>query len=154
RYLMGLDQPLYVQYWHFVHDLVANHDLGYSYATRQSVNHVVGAALPVTASLVLGGAILWLTLAVPTGVYAALRPRSAGARAASAVSLVGISAHPLWIGLLLSYLFGYRLGWTPITGYCTFVTHGGGPTSCGGPAEWFSHLILPWATFALLYAAL
>jgi peptide/nickel transport system permease protein len=66
--------------------------------------------------------------------------------------LVGISAHPIWIGLLLAYLFGYQLGWTPIAGYCNFF--GGGPEQCGGPGAWAYHLLLPWATFTFLFAAL
>jgi peptide/nickel transport system permease protein len=66
--------------------------------------------------------------------------------------LVGVSAHPVWIGLVFSYLIGYKLGWTPITGYCTVVHHA--DAGCGGPTQWFSHLILPWITFALVYAAL
>ena len=65
--------------------------------------------------------------------------------------LVGISAHPIWIGLMFSFLFGYKLGWTPITGYCNAINPVG---SCGGPEEWAYHLILPWFTFALLFAAL
>ena len=67
--------------------------------------------------------------------------------------LIGISAHPVWIGLILAYLFGYVLGWTPISGYCDFVNPSLG-AQCGGPIEWGYHLILPWATFALLFSAL
>ena len=65
--------------------------------------------------------------------------------------LIGVSAHPVWIGLIFAYLFGYKLGWTPITGYCNAVNPVG---SCGGPAQWAYHLILPWITFAILFAAL
>jgi peptide/nickel transport system permease protein len=57
----------------------------------------------------------------------------------------------VWIGLVFSYIFGYKLGWTPITGYCNAINPVGG---CGGPAQWAYHLILPWVTFALLFAAL
>jgi peptide/nickel transport system permease protein len=64
--------------------------------------------------------------------------------------LIGISAHPLWIGLMFSYFFGYKLGLTPISGYCDVINP---DTACGGPVEWAHHLILPWATFAILFAA-
>jgi peptide/nickel transport system permease protein len=67
--------------------------------------------------------------------------------------LVGLSAHPVWIGLIFAYFFGYKLGWTPIAGYCDAIS----PSSsaeCGGPVQWAYHLLLPWATFAILYAAL
>jgi peptide/nickel transport system permease protein len=66
--------------------------------------------------------------------------------------LIGISAHPVWIGLIFSYIFGYKLNWFPITGYCDFFA--GADAQCGGPSQWFHHLVLPWATFALLFAAL
>ena len=65
--------------------------------------------------------------------------------------LIGISAHPVWIGLILAYVFGYKLEWTPITGYCDFVNPS---TDCGGPVQWAYHMILPWTTFAILFAAL
>ena len=65
--------------------------------------------------------------------------------------LIGISAHPVWIGLILSYVVGFKLGWTPITGYCDFFNPS---TGCGGPVQWAWHMILPWITFAVLFAAL
>ncbi len=65
--------------------------------------------------------------------------------------LIGISAHPVWIGLILSYFIGFKLGITPITGYCDFFNPA---TACGGPIEWAHSLILPWITLAILYAAL
>ena len=67
--------------------------------------------------------------------------------------LIGISAHPVWLGLIFSYVFGYKLGWTPIAGYCDFINPPLG-ASCGGPVQWAYHMILPWCTFAILFAAL
>jgi peptide/nickel transport system permease protein len=65
--------------------------------------------------------------------------------------LIGISAHPVWLGLILSWVLGYRLGWFPFSGYCELFS----PTGiCGGPTQWVYHLLLPWFTFALLYAAI
>jgi peptide/nickel transport system permease protein len=147
---LGTDQPVYVQYGKFMKRLVWDRSLGTSFATRQDVNDIVARAAPVTASLVFGGAILWMMLAVPIGVMSALKPRSLLDRAAMVFVLIGISAHPVWIGLILAYTFGFRLGWTPITGYCDMINP---DTDCGGPAQWAHHLILPWATFALLFAA-
>jgi peptide/nickel transport system permease protein len=105
----------------------------------------------VTASLVLGGALMWMLIALPLGILSALRPRSMIDRTTMVFVLIGISAHPVWIGLVFSYIFGYKLGWTPITGYCNAINPIG---NCGGPAQWAYHLILPWVTFALLFAAL
>ena len=62
-----------------------------------------------------------LDLAIPIGILSALRPRSLLDRGAMIFVLIGISAHPVWIGLILSYFFGYKLGWTPITGYCDVI---------------------------------
>ncbi len=148
---LGLDKPVYIQYWKFLTRLVIHHDLGKSYFNRQSVNTTVLNAAPVTASLVLGGAVLWMLIALPIGILSALRPRSLLDRTSMVFVLVGISAHPVWIGLILSYVVGYKLGWTPITGYCDFINPS---TSCGGPVQWAWHMILPWITFSVLFAAL
>jgi peptide/nickel transport system permease protein len=148
---LGTDRPIYVQYGKFVKHLVIDRSLGYSYFTRQSVNTIVGAAAPVTASLVVGGAILWMLIAIPIGILSALRPRSLLDRGAMTFVLIGISAHPIWIGLIFAYFFGFKLHWTPITGYCDFINPS---TDCGGPVQWAYHLVLPWMTFAILFAAL
>jgi peptide/nickel transport system permease protein len=124
--------------------------LGRSFTNRLSVNYVVAQAAPVTASLVFGGALLWLLVALPVGILSALRPRSLLDRLAMVGVLVGISAHPVWIGLLFAYFFGFKLGWFPITGYCDFINPSG---TCGGPVQWAYHLFLPWCTFAILFAA-
>ena len=68
--------------------------------------------------------------------------------------LIGVSAHPVWIGLILSYFFGVKWHITPIANYANFF---GAPADSGlpgGPWQWFYHMILPWCTFALLFAAL
>jgi len=67
--------------------------------------------------------------------------------------LIGISAPPVWIGLILAYVIGFRLGWTPIATYCNLLPSSQVGT-CSGPGEWAYHLILPWMTFMFLFAAL
>jgi peptide/nickel transport system permease protein len=160
---LGTDRPLYVQYGKFFGRLMPvagivqgnphlkEPNLGRSFTNRLSVNYVVAHAAPVTASLVLGGAILWMMIALPVGILSALRPRSLLDRFAMVFVLVGISAHPVWIGLLFAYFFGFRLGVFPITGYANFFGHAGNQA---GPVQWAYHLVLPWATFAILFAAL
>lgn len=147
---LGTDQPVYVQYAKFMERLVIDQSLGTSFATRQDVNTIVARAAPVTASLVFGGAILWLMIALPLGIVSALKPRSLTDRAGMLFVLTGVSAHPVWIGLILAYFVGFKLGWTPISGYCDVINP---DTGCGGFASWAHHLILPWATFAFLFAA-
>jgi peptide/nickel transport system permease protein len=150
----GLDRPLYVQYWYFFDRLVLHQNLGTSYATGQSINQSIGKAAPVTASLVFGGAILWMILALIIGVFSALRPRSLLDRSAMIFVLIGISAHPVWIGLIFEYIFGVKLGWTPIANYANFFGAPADSGQPGGPWQWFYHMILPWMTFSLLFAAL
>ena len=153
RKYLGIDKPVPVQYWRFLKRLVWHQDLGRSFQNRESVNSQVGKAAPVTASLVFGGAIMWMLIALPIGILSALRPRSLLDRASMTFVLIGISAHPVWIGLIFSYFFGYKWGITPISGYCDFFNPSVG-ADCGGPVQWAYHMILPWMTFAILFAAL
>jgi peptide/nickel transport system permease protein len=132
---------------------VRHGSLGQSFVNRQSVDSIIGKDAPVTASLVFGGAILWLSISVPIGILSALRPRSIMDRITMMFVLIGISAHPVWIGLIFSYVLGYKLGLTPIAGYCNFFPGTVG-AQCDGPVNWAYHLILPWCTFMILYAAL
>ena len=160
---LGTDRPLYVQYGKFFGRLMPvggilkgtphfkEPNLGRSFTTRLSVNYVVGQAAPVTASLVFGGAVFWMLIALPVGILSAIRPRSLLDRMSMIFVLIGISAHPVWIGLLFAYFFGFRLGAFPITGYANFF---GGQGAQAGPVQWAYHLFLPWCTFAILFAAL
>src|ERR687883_1218182 len=95
-HFLGTDRPVYVQYAKFLDRLVVHRNLGFSFANRQSVNSIVGNAAPVTGSLVFGGAIFWMLLALPIGILSALRPRSLLDRASMTFVLIGISAHPIW----------------------------------------------------------
>jgi peptide/nickel transport system permease protein len=150
---LHLDLPLYQQYWLFVWNMVRHLSLGFSFEDGAPVRWIIGQDAPVTASLVLGGAALWLLISIPLGVLSALRPRSLVDRAGTVFVFLGISTPAVTIGLVLTYVFGFRLGWTPIADYCNFFpTRGTGV--CSGPAEWAYHLILPWTTFMLAFAAL
>ncbi len=151
EHFLHLDQPVWKQYWYFLKGLVIHQQLGRSYTTRRSVNSIVGQAAPVTASLVFGGAVAWMLLALPVGILSALRPRSLLDRGAMVFVLIGISAHPIWIGLILAYFLGFKLGAFPNSGYCDFINPA---TDCGGPVQWAYHMFLPWMTFMLLFAAL
>ncbi len=150
---LHLNDPIWQQYGYFLQTLVLEQSLGESYKTREEVNDIIARAAPVTASLVFGGAIFWLTLSIPIGILSALRPRSLLDRGAMTFVLIGIAAHPVWIGLILLYFISFKLGWTPIGNYCDFFNPGLG-AECGGPVQWAYHLILPWITFMILFAAL
>ena len=141
------------RYWIFLWNLVRHGSFGNSYISRQPVRALIAADAPVTGSLVAGAAVLWLAISVPVGILSAVRPRSALDRVSTGFVLFGISTQPVWLGLVLSYIFGYRLRLTPIAGYCNFCP-GDPAATCYGASHWASHLILPWITFMVLFAAL
>ena len=153
RHYLGLDHSVPYQYGLFLKRLIVDQSLGRSFVNRRAVNSMVGQAAPVTASLVFGGAILWMLLAIPIGVLSALRPRSLLDRAAMVFVLIGISMPVVVIGLILQYVFGFKWNVLPNAGYCDVINPPLGAT-CGGPAEWFTHMILPWVTFAILFTAI
>jgi peptide/nickel transport system permease protein len=149
---MGIGRgPLPVQWAEYVWNAVRHQSLGTSITTRLPVSQTLASAIPVTASLLLGGTLLFLLIAAPVGVLSALRPRSLLDRTLMILVFIGIAAHPVWIGLILSYVFGYRLHVAPIGGYCDAVNPA---TACGGVIQWSYHLLLPWFSFAVLFAAL
>jgi peptide/nickel transport system permease protein len=148
RHRLGLDQPLLEQYWQFLVRL-AHGDLGYSYYNSEPVRSLIFARLPVTLSLTVGGAILWLILGVGIGVMAARRPRSMFDRAATVFVLGGLSMPTFLVGLLLLYVLFFRLH---LAGVNAFPGGGYVPLT-QSPAQWAQHLILPWLTLALVSAA-
>jgi peptide/nickel transport system permease protein len=92
-----------------------------------------------------------LLVAIPLGILSALKPRSLLDRAAMTYVLIGISLPSFWIGLVLSYVVGYRLGLTPIAGYCEVVSVPEAAV-CGGVVDWAYRMILPWATLSIVVA--
>jgi peptide/nickel transport system permease protein len=143
--------PIWHEYWQFVSGIAFEGDLGRSLSTRQPISETLVAAAPVTLWLVLGGLVLMLLIAIPIGVLSAVRPRTLVDRGTMVFVLVGVSAHPAWIGLILAYFFGFKWQVLPISGYCDLVDPS---TDCGGPLPWMTHMLLPWATVALMLAAM
>lgn len=148
RHRLGLDQPVLVQYWHFLSRLLHG-DLGYSFASSASVSSLLTSRLPVTISLAAGAAVIWLTSGVLIGVLSASRPRSLVDRSATVFVLAGLSMPTFLLGLLLIYFFFYRahlagFDWFPAGGYVPFAQD---------PLGWFQHLVLPWITLALVTSA-
>src|SRR5688500_3037057 len=148
---LGLNDPIYIQYGNFLKRLVLEGSLGQSFITRQSVNEEIFRAAPITASLVFGGMIMVLLVAIPLGIFSALRPRSLLDRAAMTYVLIGISLPSFWIGLVLSYFIGYKWGLTPIAGYCEVVSIPEAAV-CGGFTDWAYRMVLPWLTLSIVVA--
>jgi peptide/nickel transport system permease protein len=152
RTAIPLHGPIYQVYGQFVW-AIAHGSLGRSSTNREDVTAILKRTVPVTASLVIGGALLWLVIAIPVGILAAVYAGSLFDRGSTVFVLLGISAHPVWIGLIFSYFLGFRLHLMPMAGYCDVINPPEG-ASCGGLFQWGYHMALPWLTFALLFAAL
>jgi peptide/nickel transport system permease protein len=112
RRQLGLDQPLPVQFVHYIGALVRG-DLGTSLTTGQKVLDEIVTRLPASAELPLVGLGLSLLVAVPLGVLAATRPGSVVDHACRMISTAGVSLPVFFTGLLLIYVFYYLLGWAP-----------------------------------------
>src|SRR5664279_1358851 len=145
---LGLDQPVWRQYSRFVWRLLHG-DLGTDYYHGVPVTTVLKQDAPVTFSLAVGAAVIWLILGVSSGVYSSIRPRTLIDRFFTAIALFFYSIPVFVLGLTLIYVFFYQLTihhykWFPATGYVGITSN---------PAQWARHLILPWMTLALISAA-
>jgi peptide/nickel transport system permease protein len=147
RLRLGLDQPVIVQYWHYL-DRLLHGDLGTSFYTGASVNGTIKADLPPTISLIIGGAVLWLVAGISVGVLSATRARSLLDRSATVFVLVGISMPTFVIGLLLLFLVYFQLAKNGVTNFAPQYV-----PFTESPAQWFEHMILPWITLAFVSAA-
>ena len=148
RARLGLDQPIGTQYARFLGRL-AHGNFGESFVNSEPVNDIIKRDIPVTASLALGGALLWLLIGVTSGTLAATRPRSVADRIVTGFALIFYSMPPFLLGeLLLLFLF-FRL---TMAGFPLFPPSG--YVALGeSPGEWARHLLLPWVTIALVTAA-
>jgi len=156
---LGLNDPLVVQYWRFLKGIVvgAHYNdgpsqtycpppcFGYSFRSQQPVWPQMMAALPVTVSLAIGAAILWVVGGVAIGVLSALRRGSIFDRFTMAVALAGVSLPIFFTGLISLELFSYKWPLFPNVQWVPLTTN---------PALWARNLVLPWITLAFLYAAL
>ncbi len=143
RRQLGLDEPVYVQFWRYLKGIVLHFDLGYSYYSGQSVGSLLLDRIPATLSLVLGAAVLWLAIAIPIGVVSALRRRTWLDRVLMSGALVAISAPVYWVGLVALYLFADDIGRFPLLpGAGSYVPLG------EDPGAWAGSLLLPWLVLA------
>jgi peptide/nickel transport system permease protein len=147
---LHLNQPLYLQYWHWITQIVVHGNLGYDYYKLQSVNSVVASALPDTASLVIGAAIIWLIYGVSSGIVSAVRSRTLLDRSFTASALFFYSMPTFVLGFSLLWIFAYKL--SPVTQFFPFKADPN-MSLTGNPGGWFRDLILPWLTLALVQAA-
>ncbi|WP_353945643.1 ABC transporter permease [Streptomyces sp. HUAS MG91] len=155
---LHLGDPLYLQYAHFVEALFAGRDystgtgvlhcqapcLGLSYQSDQQVTQLILAKLPATASLVLGGAVLWVLLGVGTGILSVWRRGRPTERILTWITLAGMATPVFVIGLLLIIVLVTALQLLPFPDYVPLTDD---------PEQWAWNLLLPWISLALVSAA-
>lgn len=156
---LGFDQPIYMQYWHFVKGLFVGADykfgpdathcsapcFGYSFKSHVEVWPQLTERIPVSFSLAVGAAVIWVVFGITTGVVSALRKGSPVDRISMFIALAGVSLPIFFTGQILNALFVYQVPvWSSID-YVPFTQN---------PAEWAWHLLLPWVSLAFLFSAL
>jgi peptide/nickel transport system permease protein len=148
RHALGLDDPVYLQYWHYMKDLVLHFDFGFSYQSNTEVRALIFDRLPATALLVAGSVVLWLVIALPVGVISAVWRRSLLDRTTMVTTLAFISAPVFWLGLVSLYLFAKDVGQFPIfPGIGSYLDADTFMEKCGS-------MLLPWAVLAAATAAI
>lgn len=116
RHEYGLDKPVMVQYFSWISGVFRG-DLGRSITYRDNVGTLLKERFPVTIHIGLVAFILGNVLGILLGIVAALRRGTWIDSLATLVSYIGITIPVFWLGLLMMYVFGLKLGWLPITGY-------------------------------------
>jgi peptide/nickel transport system permease protein len=142
REAWGFDQPFYVQYWDMLKKMFSG-DL-VSYTSQQNVLTQIVQGIPATFSLTIGAGIIWLFFGIVVGVLSAITAGRLSDRVITVLALIGISMPVFWLGIICRYYLaeGGLVSWFPDGEYVPFTE---------SPAEWFSHLILPWLVLAVLF---
>lgn len=116
--LLGLDQPVYVQYFLWLKQLLHG-NLGYSIKSYQPVSQMIGTYIGPTLLLMTTSLIVSMLISIPAGIYSAVRQYSAGDYAVVTLSFLGTSVPGFFLSLILIYLFTVKLGWLPSSGMST-----------------------------------
>ena len=118
REFYGLDQPTWVRYKNWASEIIQG-DLGFSRTYRIPVPEMIGPALKYTFILSMSSLVFSLMIAIPLGIYCALKPNSKFDYIVNLLSFAGISAPSFWLGIVLIIIFSVKLGWLPAGGYQT-----------------------------------
>ena len=145
----GLDKSLPEQYFTLMNRLVIKRDL-ISYSDRGRVLPRVVDAIPVTLSLVVGAAIIWVVFGIGMGLAAAVSRGTLLDPALMILGMIGISMPVFWLGNVVNLVTQERLhdsvfSWLPGLGYTPFSQ---------SPSTWFLQLLFPWITLAISYIGL
>lgn len=159
RQKLGLHEPVYEQYWHFLKGIFVGRDygaggqvshcpapcLGFSFQTDEPVTSLLLDRAPVSISLAVGGVALGLLLGIGAGLASALRQGGLADRLLSAITMAGFSTPVFVTGLVLQLIFVSALGWLDSPVYVALTDD---------PVAWAQNLILPWTGLALIQAAM
>jgi peptide/nickel transport system permease protein len=149
RHELGLDKPLYTQFWVYMKGIFLHFNLGTSYYTGASVLSLIKDRLPATLSLTIGAAVLWLVAGLAVGIISAIKRGSLLDRGAMSIALVFVSMPVFWFGLVMLFLFAKDIGrYHVFLGAATYT----GLTN--SPGTWFGSLIMPWIVLAGTSAAI
>lgn len=144
RAASGLDRPLPSQFAGYLGGALTG-DLGVSFRNGDPVAQILLERLPATISLAVVGIVVALLIALPAGVYSALREGRVSDAIIRVTSQFGVSVPDFWLGILLVAVFATTLGWFPTSGYRPLF---------GDPAGWLEHIVLPGLTVGLVAAAI
>jgi peptide/nickel transport system permease protein len=147
RAKFGIDDPVFVRYLHWLVAMLHG-DWGFSFASRIDVDKLILQRVPTTLLVVGSSQILALAVALPLGVYAAMRPYSIFDQIANTFAFIGFSLPTFFTGLLLILVFSVNLGWLPFV-YRTDISAGGWHWYW----EYFKQAIMPITVLGLFQAA-
>jgi peptide/nickel transport system permease protein len=149
---LGLDQPFFVQFWHFCLNAVQG-EFGLSLRQGAKVSRLIIERFPATLELSLVAALLALLIGLPLGVYCALKRGSFLSQVFMLMSLLGVSLPTFLIGILLILIFSVGLGWLPSFGRGEVVQYGAWSSGLFTVDGW-RHMLLPAVTLAIFQLAL
>lgn len=148
--LYGLDQPLWRQYLIWISDFLQG-DMGTSFSQRDSVNAIVAPRIWPTVLLMGASLVITVLVAVPFGVYSAIKKYSALDNAGTFLSFVGFSMPTFWLGLILQLVLGIYL--TSWAGVRVFYTSGMRSAGDAGVVDLLQHLALPAIALSVISVA-
>lgn len=131
---LGLDRPLLVQYWHWISGIVLNADFGRSLWQNVPVRDLLLARVPVTFQLGLMALFVALSVAIPIGIYSAIRQDTAGDYVARSFSILMLAVPSFWMGTMVMVLPSIWFGWSPEVKYVPFLEN---------PAQNIKQMLLP-----------
>ena len=149
---MGLDRPLWEQYFRFAANAMRG-DLGVSFVAGVPAVQLIIDRMPATLELAAAAMLIAIGLGLPLGLWAGLKPHSLAGKSILAGSILGFSLPTFWVGLMLILVFSIQLGMLPSTGRGETISVFGVPLSFLTP-DGLAHLLLPAVTLALFKLAL